>query len=81
MNGISYIIGLVIAGVAAFFVFQDAKKRGMEPAALWAAGVFLFCIIVLPIYLITRKPLLVDPNGPNYPGGPGGPTLPGGPTV
>ncbi len=51
----SQIIGLVIAGAAAFWVFNDANSRGMN-AWVWAIFTFLILIIGLPAYLITRKP-------------------------
>lgn len=49
------IIGIVIAAVAAYWVYQDAKERNMN-AMLWAVGTFLVLIIALPLYLIMRKP-------------------------
>ena len=57
MHGISSIIGLLIAAGIAFYVYQDASKRGMN-AILWAILVFLFCIICFPLYLIMRKPVI-----------------------
>lgn len=57
------LIGLIIAGAAAFFVYQDAAKRGMN-AVLWAIGVFLLLIVFLPLYFILRKPLI---GGGSYP--------------
>ena len=51
------IIGLLIPLGAAFAVYRDAENRGMNGAG-WAIGVFLLLIICLPIYLITRKPIL-----------------------
>jgi len=56
------LIGLVIAALIAFWVASDAKKRGMNGIG-WGIGVFLICIIFLPIYLIVRKPLLAQPDG------------------
>jgi len=50
-------IGLIIALLAGIAVGNDAKKRGMN-AWGWGIGVFLLLIIFLPIYFITRKPLL-----------------------
>ena len=50
------IIGLAIAIAIASWVYKDAEKRGMGTNAyLWAIGTFLFCIVVLPIYLIVRN--------------------------
>jgi len=65
-----YGIGFVIALLIAIWVAQDANKRGMN-GVLWAIGVFLVCIIFLPIYLIVRKPLLSQqPYGYPPPGPP-----------
>jgi hypothetical protein len=60
-----FVIGPVIAGVVAFFVFQDAVNwRNEEIAVLgqssvspgmWSFGVFMIMIIFLPIYLIQRS--------------------------
>lgn len=49
------LIGLIIAGAAGFWVFNDANSRGMNPW-VWAIFTFLLLIIGLPVYLITRKP-------------------------
>lgn len=48
------IISLVIAGFAAYWVFNDAKSRGNSStyATAWAAGTFFLLIIVLPLYLL-----------------------------
>lgn len=54
-----YGIGFVIALLVAIWVATDANKRGMNGVA-WAVGVFLLCIVFLPIYLIVRKPLLAE---------------------
>lgn len=56
-NSGAYLIGYVIAAAIAAWVYSDAKKRGMN-AVGWAIGVFLVCIVCLPLYLILRKPLL-----------------------
>jgi hypothetical protein len=57
----------VVVAVAALLsvtiaVGVDAGKRGMRGGA-WAAGVFLFWIVFLPLYLIVRKPLSPAPAG------------------
>ena len=51
------LIGLLIGGVAGFWVATDAKKRGMN-SVVWGIFTFLVFIIGLPVYLISRKPLL-----------------------
>ena len=55
------LISLLIAAGIAFFVYQDAQKRGMN-GILWAIGVFLLCIVFLPMYLIMRKPVGTPPG-------------------
>ena len=49
------LIALIIVSVVAYFIFKDAKDRGMNGAG-WAVGIFLCMIIALPLYLIVRKP-------------------------
>ena len=58
------LFGFIIGGLAAYWVSQDAKKRGMNPVG-WAIFVFLILIIGLPAYFITRKPLVntIDTDG------------------
>ena len=63
-----YVIGIIIAGLIAIWVGTDANKRGMNGIG-WGIGVFLLCIVFLPIYLIVRKPIQAkQPYG--YPQGP-----------
>jgi zinc-ribbon domain len=52
-----YGLGFLVVALLAVWVGMDAEKRGMS-GILWGIGVFLLCIIFLPIYLIVRKPLL-----------------------
>ncbi len=58
-----YVIGFGIAIICGILVGQDAAKRGMSS---WGWGLFvaLICIIGIPMYLIMRKPLLSETNGP-----------------
>ena len=49
------LIGLAIALGLAYFVYTDAKKRGMDNAALWAILTFFTGLIGLIIYLLVRK--------------------------
>lgn len=51
------LFGMCIAFVVAYWVYTDAQKRGMN-AIGWSIGVFLLLIVFLPIYFISRKPLL-----------------------
>lgn len=56
--------GLLVAGVIAALVVMDARSLHEEETAvfgtssvspgLWGAGVFLFAIIFLPAYILTR---------------------------
>jgi len=52
-----YLLGAIVAAAIAIWVAIDANKRGMNGIG-WGIGVFLLCIVFLPIYLLTRKPLL-----------------------
>lgn len=56
-NNGTWIISLVVGAAAGYWVNTDAKKRGMN-ATGWGIGTFLFCIVILPLYLIMRKPVL-----------------------
>mgnify|MGYP006969487871 CR=1 FL=1 len=49
------IIGLVIAGAAAAWVYTDSKKLGMSGGIGWAIFTFLLLIVGLPVYLIVRS--------------------------
>ncbi|MDL2280761.1 zinc ribbon domain-containing protein [Selenomonadales bacterium OttesenSCG-928-I06] len=50
-------IGIVIALVAAGWVYFDAKElgKGTNDALLWALGVFLLLIVFLPLYLVVGR--------------------------
>ena len=56
MEGIGYIIGLIIAAIIGVIIAKDANSRGMNGVG-WGIFVFLVCIVALPIYLIVRKPV------------------------
>ena len=43
-------IGTLISLGFAYYVYKDAKERGVDNGVLWAAGTFLVWIIVFPIY-------------------------------
>jgi hypothetical protein len=55
MHGIGSWIGLIIDIAVAYWVYQDAGKRGMHQIG-WALGSFICFPIVTIIYLIMRKP-------------------------
>ena len=61
-----YFFGGIIVLLIAIWVAIDANKRGMN-GVLWAIGVFLLCIVFLPLYLILRKPIVAQPYGQPYP--------------
>ena len=46
--------GLGIAAYAGYWVYHDAQNHGSSQPMLWGIGTFLFCICVLPIYLMMR---------------------------
>ena len=50
------VIGLFIACIFGYFIYGDAKARGMN-APGWTIGVIALMIVFLPLYLIVRKPL------------------------
>jgi hypothetical protein len=54
-------IGL-LAGIS-FWVFRDAKRRGMS--GWWAIGVGLVMIFFLPLYFVVRKPAKCTSCGTN----------------
>ena len=59
---------LTVTLIMAVFIARDANRRGMN-GLLWGLGVFLICIVFLPLYLIVRKPILhAPPAGPVEPG-------------
>jgi len=68
-------LGFIIGAAIAIWVAIDADKRGMN-GVLWGIGVFLLCIVFLPIYLIVRKPLLAQPQPYGYPPAPPAPPQP-----
>ncbi|HYP04993.1 MAG TPA: hypothetical protein VER03_02060 [Bryobacteraceae bacterium] len=57
MEVFGFCFGLIVAGVIGIVVAKDANSRGMEGTA-WGLGVFLLCIVFLPLYLVVRKPPL-----------------------
>jgi zinc-ribbon domain len=70
-----YGLGFIIVAAIAIWVATDANKRGMNGIG-WGIGVFLLCIVFLPIYLIVRKPLQVQPPPYGYPPAPPQPPQP-----
>lgn len=49
---LAVLIGVITATV---WVYRDARSRGMEGAAGWAAGVLLLFIVVFPLYFFKRR--------------------------
>lgn len=54
-------LGLVVAFIAAYWVYNDARGRGHElgTALLWSLGTLAALVIFLPLYLLFgRKPAM-----------------------
>ena len=49
----SYIVGLIISGAVAYWIYTDATKRGAN-AVIWAIFGFFFSLITLIVWLIMR---------------------------
>ena len=62
MEGVTFLIGMVIAGVVGVIIGSDAKSRGMSGFG-WGIFTFLMAIVAVPLYLIVRKPRLAERNG------------------
>jgi hypothetical protein len=54
-QSIGQLIGFCILLYVSYWVYKDAKSRGMN-ATGWCIFVFLILIIGLPFYLLSRKP-------------------------
>ncbi len=50
------VYGLLLAGLMAIWVYQDARARGEPQPGLWAFGTLLLAILVVPIWLVKRGP-------------------------
>lgn len=55
MDNLLTLIGILILLGVSFWVFNDAVKRNMN-AKVWTVLVLLLLIVMLPVYLIVRKP-------------------------
>jgi len=51
-----FIALIALSLLAGWYVQQDAARRAMRPT-LWAGGVILTSGLLLPIYLMVRRPL------------------------
>ena len=51
----TFLIAWAIDAAEAIAVFLHADKRGNRHATAWGAGVFLFLIPVLPIYIFRAR--------------------------
>jgi hypothetical protein len=72
-------ISFAIAAAIAYWVYNDAKKRGNPNAVVWAILTFISTLIGLVLYLVIgRNQGTVmggpPPTGPSAPGGPGSTT-------
>jgi len=54
-----WLFGSVIAAIVGILIGRDAASRRMSGVG-WGIFTFLVCIIAVPIYLIVRKPRLLD---------------------
>ena len=61
------VIGIGIAVGIAYWVYKDANERGSSHATLWAIGVALFLIVILPLYLICRPKKRTNISEPSFP--------------
>jgi hypothetical protein len=50
-----FLTAWAIATAAAVAVFLDASKHGSRHATAWGVGVFLFLIVVLPVYVVHAR--------------------------
>jgi hypothetical protein len=55
MSTSTFLVAWAIDAAAAIAVFVHADKRGSKHATAWGAGVFLFLIPVLPIYIFRSR--------------------------
>ena len=58
------VVGLALGLLGSLWVSQDAKKRGVPHAGLWAVFTFLALIIGLPLYLFYRGKYTGQTVGP-----------------
>lgn len=58
------LIGLLIPGLASFWVFRDARERGQDKstAIMWSLGTFAVLVVFLPLYLIVGRKQKVAPR-------------------
>ena len=69
-------ISFAIAAAIAYWVYNDAKKRGNPNAIVWAILTFISTVIGLVLYLIIGRNQGTMMGGPP----PTGPAAPGGPS-
>lgn len=50
-----FLTAWAIATAAAVGVFLHANKHGSRHATAWGVGVFLFLIVVLPVYVVHAR--------------------------
>jgi hypothetical protein len=53
---VAQVLAIAMLVWISFWVSQDAKRRGMNPR--WGIGVGLLLILLLPVYLLVRRPVL-----------------------
>jgi hypothetical protein len=52
---VCWLIGLAIAAAIAYWVYNDAKKRGNPNAVLWGVVSFFFTLLGLILYLLIGR--------------------------
>ena len=52
------IFSIIILIIISYFIFNDAKSRGMK-ARFWSGFTFFASILAIPIYFIIRKPKII----------------------
>ncbi len=62
VHPVTFLVGCLVLGGIGLWVGLDARKRGMD-GIVWGAATFSLLIIVLPLYLIVRKPRIARPTG------------------
>jgi hypothetical protein len=50
-----FFLAWLVAGAVSILVFLHASRHGNRHATAWGAGVFLFMIVFLPLYVIRYR--------------------------